>query len=37
MITIDLRKVLLVFLLIIAAITVLQSRDIVRYLRMRAM
>jgi hypothetical protein len=37
MITIDLRKVLLVLLVIWAIITATQYRDVLRYLRMRNM
>ncbi len=37
MITIDLRKVLLVIFLVIVGITAYQYRDVMRYLRMRSM
>ncbi len=37
MITIDLRKVLLVLLAMATVITAMQYRDVLRYLRMRAM
>jgi hypothetical protein len=37
MITIDLRKVLLLIFLVVAAITAYQYRDVQRYLRMRNM
>lgn len=37
MITIDLRKVLLVLMVIFAVITATQYRDVLRYLRMRNM